>query len=189
MKNIFTYIPCEVIHLAQGYYFQGLRDYHDWDHIVDLIAKANRFGIKLTLAQELAILFHDIVYIPGCQYNEICSADLLVACCKDTIRPELLAEACVIIQDTKDHVPTIRGSAIVSDLDMLVLSDEREFADSHLAIYNEYKHLVPSYDAFIKHRKIWANDALRRAEIFYSPQFKHLNSVAKHNLTQFIKTS
>lgn len=46
------------------------RYYHTFQHIKDMFAMAKARNIKLTEAQEIAILFHDVVYVAGRDDNE-----------------------------------------------------------------------------------------------------------------------
>ena len=54
--------------IVKPYYDEPHRYYHNWSHIKRMLSVA-RFE-PLTNSQYLAVLFHDIVYVPGCPNNE-----------------------------------------------------------------------------------------------------------------------
>lgn len=185
MKNIFTYIPCKLKQSVQKYYQVSLRAYHDWDHILDLTQKAKAHGVVLQPAQELAILFHDSIYVPGSTLNEKMSAQLMRAMTGHLYSDSMLNVAEAIIIDTASHIPSVLGSDIVSDLDLLVLADMEEFEDSHSQVYDEFKYLVPIYEDFIHARRDWAKKFLERDKIYHSKTFSKYEEAARTNLKQF----
>lgn len=187
MKNTFTYIPCKLKQSVQKYYQVSLRAYHDWDHILDLTQKARTHGIILQPAQELAILFHDSIYVPGSHLNEKMSAQLMRAMTGHLYSDAVINTADAMIMDMSSHIPSVLGSDIVSDLDLLVLADMEEFEDSHSQVYDEYKYLVPAYEDFIKARRAWATKFLERDKIYHSQILSHYESMARYNLKQFIE--
>ena len=67
---------------ARDYYAQPHRGYHDTGHFDELIALARLYTPDLNEAEQLALLFHDAVYVPGAAdgENERQSADLMRAC-------------------------------------------------------------------------------------------------------------
>lgn len=113
-------------------YSQPHRAYHTWHHIHDMFGIAGQLGEVLTVNQRLAILYHDIVYIPGSSENERLSAMLLkthVAQNKAQFKeafPEANLEIVEsIIRDTKNHLPSqYNETKLVLDLDMSILGAE-----------------------------------------------------------------
>mgnify|MGYP003333243837 CR=1 FL=1 len=67
---------------ARDYYAQPHRGYHDTGHFDELIALARLYTPDLNEAEQLALLFHDAVYVPGAAdgENERQSAELMRAC-------------------------------------------------------------------------------------------------------------
>lgn len=135
----------ELIPDAQYYYNEPHRHYHTWDHIVEMFSVAQDMDVPLCFSQKLAILYHDVVYIPGCHDNEELSVELMHTAIKKA-SPDLftkissyLSQAETIIRDTKDHHPSINESTFVIDLDFYRLSVEPEKFALHIeAIENEY---------------------------------------------------
>ena len=64
--------------LLDRYYSEPGRHYHGWGHISACLAEFDGIAHLLAdpLAVELALWFHDVVYIPGGKRNELDSAEL-----------------------------------------------------------------------------------------------------------------
>lgn len=95
------------------------RFYHGHEHIYDLFEKARGQGLNLSTEQALAVLLHDVVYVPGAPtgVNESQSVDYMRA-----IQASASASAhhvpdwdlvAKIILDTASHVPTCPQSELV----------------------------------------------------------------------------
>ena len=54
-----------LVDAARQYYAQPHRAYHDAHHLDELIALAREHTPDLDEAEQLALLFHDAVYLPG----------------------------------------------------------------------------------------------------------------------------
>jgi predicted metal-dependent HD superfamily phosphohydrolase len=70
-----------LVDAARQYYAQPHRAYHDAHHLDELIALAREHTPDLDEAEQLALLFHDAVYLPGAPRgdNERRSAALMTA--------------------------------------------------------------------------------------------------------------
>lgn len=97
--------------------------------------------------EELAILFHDIVYIPGSQLNEAQSIDMMdhtlnqYPQLRDAFSGADIDKAADIIMDTKyPHVPKSEFSRYVVDMDMLGFSSfYSTFLTTNNKIEREFK--------------------------------------------------
>ncbi len=71
--------------LLDGYYSEPRRHYHGWRHIAECFAQFDLAGQLLSdpVAVELALWFHDAIYVVGSRRNELESAGLARA----SIRP------------------------------------------------------------------------------------------------------
>jgi hypothetical protein len=109
-------------------YAQPHRFYHGHEHIFDLFEKARGQGVHLSTEQELAVLLHDVVYVPGAPtgVNESQSVDYvraIQASASALLVPDwdLVTK---IILDTASHVPTCPHSALVQMLDLSSLGGQ-----------------------------------------------------------------
>ena len=68
-----------LVDAARLHYAQPHRGYHDATHLDELIALAREHTPDLDEAEQLALLFHDAVYVPGAPRgdNERLSAALM----------------------------------------------------------------------------------------------------------------
>jgi len=126
-----------------GRYSEPHRYYHNIDHVVNLLTKAEERDI-LSEDLFLAILFHDVVYDPKRTDNENLSAKLFSCFVKnDVVRHAIL--------DTQHHIPTNYLSKILCDLDMEDLyGDFDVFMNNSEKIAKEYAYL--DWTVYIKGR-------------------------------------
>jgi predicted metal-dependent HD superfamily phosphohydrolase len=124
--------------LVKTYYIEGHRFYHTMDHIEAMLDGYNKyFGEDPSLAEYLAILYHDIVYLPYASGNEDLSAGLLSM--HHTIyfpqKPdEVIDQAKEIILATKhDGTPVPGFAERVVDLDMMILGKSEDVYKKYVA--------------------------------------------------------
>lgn len=165
-------------------YAQQHRKYHTLEHIAYMFTTAKERGIMLNYAQQLAIWWHDAVYNVDSATNEEDSASLMWNN-QGCVRSDILRDATTMIHDTKAHIPSNEASAIVSDLDMFILADSRNYDRYKIQVREEFSH-VP-IDTYCIRRKEFLERTIT-TEIFYSPEFiKHReNAVAL--MTEEIQT-
>lgn len=99
------------------------RFYHDYSHIERMFALADSLDLTLSDSQNLAILFHDVIYSTGNKSNEESSVNIMQQyCLAQTEEDELaLLEAADIIMTTKHHVSDNPIIGTVLDLDLAEL--------------------------------------------------------------------
>lgn len=187
--------------------------YHNYAHIISGFAVADQFGWNLTVAQELAWLFHDSVYIPGSTTNEIMSVQRMRYAVGETwkytkydcfVNPSLFIDdpeklntildaAEQIILDTIKHFPSTEESDRVLDMDLFGLGGN-EFYTNGQQIFNEYKPmLITKFNntrdvksAFDNGRSAWAKKFLERTKIYRTPECEYRENVARKNLESLI---
>lgn len=117
-------------------YSEPQRFYHNWNHILDLVEKSIKLGNDYkSINLLLAILFHDIIYIPTKDNNEFESAFLFL-----TYYPNSTIVSQAIL-DTKDHNVSNSSttSRLLCELDMSILYDDLEtFIKYEKGIRDEY---------------------------------------------------
>ena len=171
-------------------YAQSGRHYHNLDHIAALIELLDRHGqaVRNRDTIELAIFFHDGVYVPTRPDNEAASAALARERLTNLgVDPELVGEVERLILATR-HGETLANAdsdpdlALLLDLDLSILAAERTaYAAYAQAIRREYA-VVP--DAIYRpgRRRILA-EFLARPRIYATPSLYDLwEAAARTNL-------
>ena len=135
-------------------YHEENRYYHNIDHILYMLNKANDLGV-LTDNLFLAIVYHDLVYSfnPIIQnFNEYRSARIFKKHFKGKISKENLKKVYYAIISTKDHKWTSILSYRLIKLDLSILYDSTlsEFQEYEEKIRKEYSNF--SNSVYSKHR-------------------------------------
>jgi predicted metal-dependent HD superfamily phosphohydrolase len=156
-----TGIPDDLVDATLARYREPHRRYHAEWHAADVFARAAGHGLELDLAQSLALLFHDAVYVAGAEprTNEALSALLLrqAAHGRESLPREAVERACAIVMDTAGHVPTAAGAREAIALDLATLADPPHRFDTWTElVWLEYRHLFAGQDvprdAFMRRR-------------------------------------
>lgn len=129
--------PAHLVNI-RNHYKDPIRHYHGWWKVLDMFQRALHFDVKLSPEQIIALLYMDIVYVPGMTngVNELLSSKLL-ASDAPVLGSFNLDTATRIIQDTVNHQATIPESRIVQDLDLALLADDF----THFQVYNQLAYL------------------------------------------------
>lgn len=127
-------------------------------------------------------LYHDAVYDPTRDDNELQSAHLYELHCDDMgdIPNEKVIQ---MILDTKEHIPTIEESKLLIDADLWILgSNLLIYADYKIALKKEYEPFFTE-EEMIAGRTAFLENMLDREKIFYTPDFQRCYGAnAKTNL-------
>lgn len=179
--------------MIETLYSEPHRVYHNLGHIeacfklLDQLRQSGDARIApspyAAQAVELAIFFHDIVYVPGDKRNEALSADLLrsLTHISNTNQED---RAAVAILATKSH-ETIADDAVarlVIDLDLSILgSSDGEYMRFLAGVRREYAHV--SDDAWRLGRSDFLTKMLQRKVIFQNPwAIKAFEDNARENM-------
>lgn len=123
--------------LVKSYYIEGHRFYHTMDHIEAMLDGYAKYFGDITEAEYLAVLYHDIVYLPFAKGNEENSVGLMNAHHKVyfyKLKPEVLQAASDIILATKhDGTPVSEAARRVVDLDMMILGKNEDVYKKYVA--------------------------------------------------------
>ena len=183
-----------LVHAARLHYAQPHRGYHNAGHLDELIALAREHTPSLEEAEQLALLFHDAVYVPGAPRgdNERLSAVLMTATMAILARehPDLamatpdLARAARIVEATTHAAPPPPEAARVCDLDLWRLAAPWEAFQHHaLGIHHEYRHLFPDEAAFWTARKAFYETMLAKPQLFATDYFvERFEGAARENM-------
>jgi predicted metal-dependent HD superfamily phosphohydrolase len=172
---------------ARLHYAQPHRGYHGPEHIDELIALGRQHTPDLDEAEQLALLFHDAVYVPGAGpgENERLSGLLMRATVAAFDLGAIdLDRAARIIAATAHGEPPPAEAARVCDLDLCRLAAPWEAFQRHtLGIRHEYRHLHIDEAAFWTARKAFYNTMLAKRAIFATAYFRdRMEAAARANM-------
>ena len=146
------------------------RHYHILKHLEHIYSVLP----KLDHVTEFAIFYHDIVYDASRNDNEEQSALL---CQKQLklldVNPELVAEVCQLILETKTHEASSERNALFLDADLAILG-------SNIEDYNEYiqnvrkEYAIYTDDVYKEGRKKVLKHFLEKERIYVSDYFYEL---------------
>lgn len=138
-------IATELINKAKKYYDVPKRAYHNWQHVLDCLTvvphltNSTRFNMPMVESIQLAIAYHDAIYIPGSKVNEQASADVFLyeskgytgtVLAKDEVVDAILATANYMSYDK--NYPLITKVVLDADLHALQLPYEQFKAKQQL---------------------------------------------------------
>lgn len=168
-------------------YDEPWRFFHTREHIYAMFDLASRRKIALTLEQSLAVLLHDLVYVPGAPEGVNERQSVLLA---QTLKGHIRAQADWslvgrIIEDTASHAAGRTESAAVLDLDLASLGDDPiHFAAANELVWLENRHLLPAPDArkdFDTRRLRFLLSLAEKGPMF-SSAFSDYENAARENL-------
>ena len=188
-----------LVHAARLHYAQPHRGYHNAGHLDELIVLAREHTPDLDEAEQLALLFHDAVYVPGAPKgdNERLSAVLMKATVATLTRADEtlavsasdLARAGRIIEATTHAGPPPAEAARVCDLDLWRLASPWEAFQQHaLGIQHEYLHLVADEPAFWVARNAFYESMLAKPRLFATDYFvERFEETARSNMRRALQ--
>lgn len=180
-------------------YEEGHRVYHDCSHIVRCLGifdELRRPGHD-SVSVELAIWYHDAVYLPGNPNNEIESARLLRSAAERLGFGEPIVEKAVrlilgtrhaapnpAVRDGSDDRQSEHDLDLIRDVDLSILGTGRREYDRYAAsIRAEYAHVDSR--RFATGRASMLREFLARDSIFSLPEaFDRFETAARENLTR-----
>jgi predicted metal-dependent HD superfamily phosphohydrolase len=154
-------------------YNQTGRDYHNWQHIIDCLARFDEVVhlIANPLMVETAIWYHDAVYDPKASDNEERSAELCLKFLSKCNRCHDAMTVCNMIMATRHDRPSADSDTrYLLDIDLSILGrNADEFERYNDAIRKEYA-WVPTSD-YREGRKRVLTGFLERARIYATDYF------------------
>jgi len=177
------------------YHYAG-RPYHNFRHIEEMIANFNNLReyyrwYHLTEVA-FAILFHDIIYVPGAKDNEAKSIEVAKECIPKFYPklPVKLDFVAYLIDLTASH-----GKIEEKDIPISIASDVKMFLDCDMAILGAKRERFLEYEtqialeysgvpeeAYLKGRRRFLANLLAKRNIFLSEEFRWLELQARHNI-------
>lgn len=189
--------PEQVFEVLDRRYSEEQRHYHNWTHVsacLDELEAARSFAIH-PAAVEMAVWFHDAVYVPRAPDNEELSARMARSAAESlnlssgTVREVetlILATRYLTDHDTPEALCP-RDSSLIRDIDLSILGKTREEFDSYEeAIGLEYSS-VPDRER--RQRRIHILEGfLALPKIYTVPHFqKRYERQARQNLSRSIR--
>jgi predicted metal-dependent HD superfamily phosphohydrolase len=171
-----------LVDAARQHYAQAHRGYHNAAHLDELIALARQHTPDLDEAEQLALLFHDAVYVPGAPRgdNERRSAALMDATLAIlaldhadlALAQPVIERAARIIEATTHAEAPPAEAARVCDLDLWRLAAPWDaFCRHALGIRREYLHLFIDEAAFWHARNAFYESMLAKPRLFATDRF------------------
>lgn len=186
---------CNIPWAIEAAYTQQHRHYHNLNHLYAVFKALDKHG-PVHPAVELAVWYHDFVYsVDPKEYrdNEANSVKDMFARFGGVIDPQLLLLAGELIMSTKGHKITsawvkadpirLHCNQIFLDADLSILgADDETFCQYDYEIVNEWGQYGNPSLQFITARKNAMRSFLQREQLFFSKEFKHLETRARINL-------
>jgi predicted metal-dependent HD superfamily phosphohydrolase len=171
-------------------YSEPQRHYHNQRHIVECLREFDgaRALLQNPARVELAIWFHDAVYAPRASDNEEQSAELAEQFLRSAgASDETCAVVKRLVMATKHHAATTPDEALLIDIDLSILGQDRErFAEYERQIREEYSWVPAS--VFAEKRSEILQRFLARARIYTSEHFfNRYETRARQNLQWSIR--
>ena len=154
-------------------YTEPVRHYHNWTHLIHCLREFDRTSFRMEIpdAVELAIWFHDAVYVPGARDNELLSADLFCQWGKTWFSPTLVDKVCDLILITMHRQPPDKSDeSYMVDIDLSSFGQQwSDFIRDTHNVRKEQTH-VPDAIYYAAHAK-FLRMLLDRPRIFYTDFF------------------
>lgn len=179
----------ELIDSVKTYYQQPHRVFHDWLHIHNGVLAAQKLGGEFdwNMSQQLAWLFHDIVYIPGIAHNEKNSVHMMNVVLNMFKREGIdfgldsyISTASTIIYSTSVHTPVNDLCKPVLDIDMICFSSQKLLRKANQEIIQEFN--LRDFGGRIK----FLEDLNGRQIYHTNYAFEHWEQKAHRNITASI---
>ena len=169
-----------------NHYKESHRHYHNFSHIEAGLELFELVGDHLKHPDiiKCAWWFHDIIYIPSFEHNELASAEfaktLLLQARIDEATTSKIYYSILFTNHT--DTPVDSDTRFLLDVDLAILGEESEiFQTYEKQIRREFTHL--SDEDFTKGRLQFIQQLLAKYRIYFTPLFqKHYEQQARKNL-------
>lgn len=174
--------------LVQRYAEFG-RHYHCWSHLTRCLREFDRVAGRMESpdAVELALWFHDAVYVPGDANNELHSADLFSRWSNSRFPPALVKKICELILITRHRYPPQTGDeSYVVDIDLSSFGlDWPDFLQDSMNVRKEQSHVQDA--VYHQNHAKFLNMLLSRPRIFHTNFFQErYEEPARRNIERLL---
>lgn len=175
----------EIFNLLGSQYKEDTRYYHNWEHIKAMLKGLDNYPDEINdrLSIELAIWFHDVIYVPLRKDNESRSAKFFYEQLSSYLPVERTRKIMSYIEATKSHQKTTdRDLQVLLDLDLAILGQSKTVYQKYAAQVREEFGYVPNF-LYKRGRKLVLKSFLDRAAIYQTPFFREkLEEQARENI-------
>jgi len=180
----------DIIDSIDNSYSEHFRYYHNFDHILDCLDEFKEVEDQFNHPNlaKFAILYHDIVCIPGYGGNE--EASIVRACYDASIlgiskEDQNLIVSCIRVTNHK-FIPTTKGCILVKDIDLSILGQDKDkfmrYEDSIREEYNNYDTLTYSSCRLSFLNKLLNEPRIYLSDYFYEKYEKKARDNIKHSI-------
>ncbi|MEM8859104.1 MAG: N-methyl-D-aspartate receptor NMDAR2C subunit [Chloroflexota bacterium] len=177
--------------LLDAHYSEAGRAYHNWNHISDCFVQLDQVSeqVNQRLHFELAIFYHDVIYIPRAADNEQASADFAAETLSRAGFPdsEIAIVSQLIMDTTHQQKPQSADGQLLVDIDLSILGAEpARFAQYDAQVREEYSWVEEQ--AYKIGRSRIMQSFLDRERIYYTAYFaENYEAQARINLRDLIE--
>ena len=173
-------------------YSEPGRFYHGWNHLTHCLREFDRAASQMRVpdAVELALWFHDAVYVPGAVDNEQRSADLFSQWGRIGFSPMLIEKICDLILITMHRQPPNEGDeSYIVDIDLSGFGmNWTDFLHDSWNVRKEHSHVPDAlyYPAHARFLKMLLN----RPRIFHTDFFYDCyEESARRNINRLLSST
>lgn len=177
----------EIFMLLGTHYKEETRHYHNWTHIKAMIQGLYDYPEEINdrLSIELAIWFHDAIYVPLRKDNESRSAKFFQEQLSLHLPIERTRKVMNYIEATKNHQKTTDGDLqILLDLDLAILGQPTTIYQNYAKQIREEFGYVPNF-LYKRGRKLVLKTFLEKPVIYQTLFFKEkFEEQARENIKE-----
>lgn len=181
----------EIFTLLGSQYKEATRHYHNWEHIKAMIKGLYDYPEEINdiLSIELAIWFHDAIYVPLRKDNESRSAKFFQEQLSVYLPIERTRKVMNYIEATKNHQKTTdRDLQILLDLDLAILGKPKNIYEKYSQQVREEFGYVPNF-LYKRGRKLVLKSFLDRPLIYQTSFFNEkFEAQARENIKEELES-
>lgn len=181
----------EIFMLLGNQYKENTRHYHNWEHIKAMIKGLDNYPEEINdrLSIELAIWFHDAIYVPLRKDNESRSAKFFYEQLSSYLPIERTRKVITYIEATKSHTKTTDNDLqVLLDLDLAILGQTKTLYQNYAKQVREEFGYVPNF-LYKRGRKLVLKNFLERPSIYQTSFFKEqLEEQARQNMKEELES-
>ncbi|AFM04634.1 hypothetical protein Fleli_2257 [Bernardetia litoralis DSM 6794] len=175
----------EIFTLLGIQYKEDTRHYHNWEHVKTMLKGLYDYPDRINdiLSIELAIWFHDSIYVPLRKDNESRSAKFFHEQLSLYLPIERVRKVMNYIEATKSHSKTTdKDLQVLLDLDLAILGQPKKIYQKYSQQVREEFGYVPNF-LYKRGRKLVLKIFLDKATIYQTSFFKEkLEEQARENI-------
>ena len=156
--------------------------YHTPVHVLSMFQFAEQNGLEIGCANELAVWFHDSIYVPGKEgQNEPCSGHFMKALLDPFLDEAISQKVDGIIQATAKHLEEVSvDHMLIMDLDLCAFAFENQDVVQQ-CVRDEYPDLNDT--EYAERRKAFLEALIAKGHVFRSAVFRdRFDDIAMKNI-------